>query len=121
MRTWAALSTSFSVTGTAASLEVQLPDAGQIELFLFLASLALNDKREGIVFIDEPELHLDPQWHRPILRTLMKLQPKAQFIVATHSPEIYDAAQSYQRHFLVDENDPRARLWNASQSIEAEV
>lgn len=102
-------------------LQVDCLSAGQIELFLFIASLALNDQKEGIVFIDEPELHLDPQWHRPILRTLMKLQPKAQFIVATHSPEIYDAAQSYERHFLVDESDPRARPWNVSPKIEAEV
>jgi len=85
--------------------------SGQLELFLFLAALVLNDDREGIVFIDEPELHLDPQWHAPVVRALMQLQPKAQFIVATHSPEIYDAASSYERHFLVPEDDPRARAW----------
>ena len=100
-------------------LEVDCLSAGQIELFLFLAALALNDDREGIVFIDEPELHLDPQWHRPILRSLMRLQPRAQFIVATHSPEIYDAARSYERHFLVPESDPRARLWGEKHSIES--
>ena len=92
-------------------LEVDYLSAGQLELFLFLAALVLNDDREGIVFIDEPELHLDPQWHRPILRSLIRLQPKAQFIVATHSPEIYGAARSYERHYLVPEDDPRARLW----------
>ena len=59
----------------------------------------------------EPELHLDPQWHAPIVRVLMHLQPRAQFIVATHSPEIYDAAMSYERHFLVPEDDPHARAW----------
>lgn len=100
-------------------LEVDCLSAGQIELFLFLSALALNDDREGIVFIDEPELHLDPQWHRPILRSLMSLQPRAQFIVATHSPEIYDAARSYERHFLVPDNDPRARLWHEVQRVQA--
>lgn len=99
-------------------LEVDYLSAGQLELFLFLAALVLNDDREGIVFIDEPELHLDPQWHRPILRSLIRLQPKAQFIVASHSPEIYDAARSYERHFLVPEDDPRARLW---RPVDAEV
>ena len=73
-------------------LEFDLLSAGQIELFLFLGELALNEDREGIIFIDEPELHLDPQWHRLILRSLRRLQPRAQLIVATHSPEIYDAA-----------------------------
>jgi predicted ATPase len=85
--------------------------AGQLELFLLLASLVFNDNREGIVFIDEPELHLDPQWHASIVPALMRLQPQAQFIVATHSTEIYDAAMSYERHFLVAEDDPRVRAW----------
>ena len=52
-----------------------------------------------------------PNGTRPIVRALMNLQPHAQFIVATHSPEIYDAAMSYERHFLVPEDDPRARAW----------
>jgi hypothetical protein len=100
-------------------LNVDLLSAGQLELFLFLASLVLNNDREGIVFIDEPELHLDPQWHRPILRSLLQLQPRAQLIVATHSPEIYDAAQSYERHFLVPEDDPRAWLWGPSGGVKS--
>jgi predicted ATPase len=92
-------------------LSVDELSAGQLELFLFLAALVLNEDRRGLVFIDEPELHLDPQWHTPIIRALMSLQPKAQFVVATHSPEIYDSAMSYERHFLVPEDDPRARAW----------
>jgi energy-coupling factor transporter ATP-binding protein EcfA2 len=101
--------------------EVDLLSAGQIELFLFLAELAMNENRAGIIFIDEPELHLDPQWHRLILRTLGRLQPRAQLIVATHSPEIYDAAASYQRHFLVPENDPRSWLWAKNKTVESGV
>jgi predicted ATPase len=105
---------SFDVFFRAAEgthLEVNLLSAGQLELFLFLSELALNEHREGIIFIDEPELHLDPQWHRLILTSLRQLQPRAQLIVATHSPEIYDAAMSYERHFLVSEDDPRSRAW----------
>jgi hypothetical protein len=94
-------------------LEVDLLSSGQLELFLLLSELALTEDREGIIFIDEPELHLDPQWHRLILRSLMRLQPRAQLVVATHSPEVYDAAASYERHYLVPEDDPRAQLWRA--------
>jgi DNA repair exonuclease SbcCD ATPase subunit len=97
-------------------LEVDLLSSGQLELFLLLAALVLNDERQGLVFIDEPELHLDPQWHAPIIRTLMELQPKAQFIVATHSPEIYDSAMSYERHFLVAKDDPRAKIWGRAEA-----
>jgi energy-coupling factor transporter ATP-binding protein EcfA2 len=105
-------------TAEGPRLEVDLLSSGQLELFLFLSALALNENREGILFIDEPELHLDPQWHRLILRSLMRLQPRAQLIVSTHSSEIYDAAASYERHFLVPEGDPRAHLW---RPVEAEV
>ena len=102
-------------------LESDLLSAGQLELFLFLSELALNEERTGIIFIDEPELHLDPQWHRLILRSLMRLQPSAQLVVATHSPEIYDAAASYERHFLVPEDDPRSWLWVSQQRVESGV
>jgi DNA repair ATPase RecN len=102
-------------------LEVDLLSSGQLELFLFLSELALNEDREGIIFIDEPELHLDPQWHRLILRSLMRLQPRAQLVVATHSPEIYDAAGSYERHYLVPEHDPRSWLWPQHDRVESGV
>jgi energy-coupling factor transporter ATP-binding protein EcfA2 len=102
-------------------LEVDLLSSGQLEIFLFLSALALNENREGIIFIDEPELHLDPQWHRLILRSLMRLQPRSQLVVATHSPEIYDAAASYERHYLVPENDPRSWLWPQHDRVESGV
>jgi energy-coupling factor transporter ATP-binding protein EcfA2 len=105
-------------TAEGPRLEVDLLSSGQLELFLFLSALALNENPEGIILIDEPELHLDPQWHRLILRSLMRLRPRAQLIVSTHSSEIYDAAASYERHFLVPEGDPRAHLW---RPVEAEV
>ncbi len=101
----------YLISPDATRVEIDLLSSGQLELFLFLSTLALNQDREGILFIDEPELHLDPQWHRPILRSLVRLQPRAQLVVATHSPEIYDAAASYERHYLVPEDDPRSWLW----------
>jgi hypothetical protein len=91
-------------------VEVDELGSGQLEIFLLLASLVLNDSGAGLIFIDEPELHIDPSWHRPILRTLQELQPTSQFIVATHSPDIYAAAMSYERHFLVPDDDPRSWL-----------
>ena len=51
----------FYQRGASHTLSVDDLSAGQLELFLFLASLVLNNDRSGIVFIDEPELHLDPQ------------------------------------------------------------
>lgn len=41
---------------------------------------------QGIVLIDEVDLHFHPKWQRQVLPTLRKLFPKIQFLVTTHSP-----------------------------------
>ena len=41
---------------------------------------------EGIVLIDEVELHLHPKWQRELPSVLTKYFPKVQFVASTHSP-----------------------------------
>jgi hypothetical protein len=41
---------------------------------------------EGVVLIDELDIHLHPKWQRTIAGWLRALFPNLQFIVATHSP-----------------------------------
>lgn len=41
---------------------------------------------EGIVIIDEVELHLHPKYQKLFVQKLTKLFPKIQFIASTHSP-----------------------------------
>ena len=43
-------------------------------------------QEEFVVTIDEPENHLHPTMQRTLMRRLLKTFPKAQFIIATHSP-----------------------------------
>jgi predicted ATP-binding protein involved in virulence len=43
---------------------------------------------EGIVLIDEIDLHLHPGWQQHILPDLARTFPNIQFIVSTHSPQI---------------------------------
>jgi ABC-type cobalamin/Fe3+-siderophores transport system ATPase subunit len=38
--------------------------------------------------MDEPELSLHIEWQREIIPAIMKLNPNAQIIAATHSPEV---------------------------------
>jgi len=42
----------------------------------------------GIILIDEIDLHLHPQWQRMVLPKLMETFPNCQFIVSTHSPNV---------------------------------
>lgn len=46
------------------------------------------DEFEGLVVIDEVDLHLHPQWQSSFIRSLKRLIPKAQIIATTHSPHI---------------------------------
>ncbi|ULJ59777.1 AAA family ATPase [Wielerella bovis] len=43
---------------------------------------------EGIVLIDEVDMHLHPEWQQVILRDLQAAFPNLQFIVTTHSPQV---------------------------------
>ena len=43
---------------------------------------------DGIVMIDEIDMHLHPSWQRKIVNSLTKTFPKVQFIFTTHSPTV---------------------------------
>ena len=49
---------------------------------------------EGIVLIDEIDLHLHPTWQKRILKDLMEIFPKVQLIVSTHAPEVINSVKS---------------------------
>ena len=60
---------------------------------------------EGVVLIDEVDLHLHPQWQRMILPRLMETFPNCQFIVTTHSPQILGEIKSEHVFILSDEEN----------------
>jgi energy-coupling factor transporter ATP-binding protein EcfA2 len=83
--------------------------SGQLEIVTLLGAILTYPERVQLVIIDEPELHLDAQWHRTMIRALQTVLPGTQLIVATHSDEIYDMAYSWQRHYLLPPGDTRAK------------
>ncbi len=48
---------------------------------------------EGVVMIDEVDLHLHPGWQQTILLDLMRTFPNVQFIVSTHSPQVISSVK----------------------------
>lgn len=56
---------------------------------------------EGVVLIDEIDLHLHPRWQRVALDGLSKVFPQIQFIVTTHSPQVLSSAENRQVRHLV--------------------
>lgn len=56
---------------------------------LILNSMDENcSEGEGVVLIDEIEMHLHPKWQRRIIPALRKVFPNIQFIATTHSPQV---------------------------------
>jgi predicted ATP-binding protein involved in virulence len=55
---------------------------------------------EGVVLIDEIDLHLHPAWQRRIVGDLLRTFPKIQFIVTTHSPQIVASVKRDQVRLL---------------------
>ena len=55
---------------------------------------------EGLVLIDELDLHLHPSWQRRIVKGLSKIFPKIQFIATTHSPQILGEVEAEQVKLL---------------------
>ncbi|EML0342652.1 AAA family ATPase [Vibrio vulnificus] len=43
---------------------------------------------QGVVLIDEIELHLHPKWQQDIAYNLISTFPNVQFIITTHSPQV---------------------------------
>lgn len=50
-------------------------------------------RAEGLVAIDEIDLHLHPTWQRRVLGDLMRAFPRLQFVVTTHSPQVLGSAK----------------------------
>lgn len=50
------------------------------------------DEYEGLILIDEIELHLHPEWQGRICSILKDIFPKAQFFITTHSPHVVQTA-----------------------------
>ena len=57
---------------------------------------------EGMVLIDELDLHLHPRWQRVALAGLRRAFPRLQLVVTTHSPQVLSSAANRQVRRLFD-------------------
>jgi len=57
---------------------------------------------EGIVLIDELDLHLHPRWQRRIIEDLRTVFPNIQFICTTHSPFLIQSLRSSEELIMLD-------------------
>lgn len=62
--------------------------SGEKQLIIILTETLLQKSKETLFIADEPELSLHIEWQRKVISSITKLNPNAQIIIATHSPEI---------------------------------
>ncbi len=62
--------------------------SGEKQLLILLVEALLQKENPFIYLADEPELSLHIDWQTKVIPSIRRLNPNAQIIVATHSPEI---------------------------------
>lgn len=64
--------------------------SGEKEFFNLITGLILSGIKNGVVLIDEPELHLHFQWQQVLLDLMFDLSTEfnLQFFIVTHSPKL---------------------------------
>lgn len=62
--------------------------SGEKQLIILLVEALLQGCRPHVFLADEPELSLHIAWQRMVLPAVKDLNPSAQIIAATHSPEV---------------------------------
>ena len=88
-------------TPTGASFSFDALSSGQKEVVSTLFLIwNVTRHRQALVLIDEPELHLNAEWQREFIHQLHKLAPQNQYILATHSEDIFASVSSDRRVLL---------------------
>lgn len=62
--------------------------SGEKQLFILLGETLLQRRAQCVFMADEPELSLHIDWQEKLVPSLRRINPNAQVIFATHSPDI---------------------------------
>lgn len=76
---------------------------------------------EGVVLIDEIDMHLHPKWQKSIIKDLKITFPKIQFIITTHSPFIIQSLKSNELISLDSEITDEPYTKSFSDIVEDEM
>lgn len=76
------------VKGKYGEIGINNLSSGEKQLLIILIETLLQQGKNYIFLTDEPELSLHIAWQRKIIPAIKRLNPNAQIIAATHSPEI---------------------------------
>ncbi|MBB1401688.1 AAA family ATPase [Pseudoalteromonas sp. SG45-1] len=75
-------------TQSGKDLPLKLLSSGEKQLLIVLGEALLQQNEACVYIADEPELSLHVKWQESLVDNLLNLNPKAQIIFATHSPDV---------------------------------
>ncbi len=94
------------INGGPKSMTFDGLSSGQKEIIATLFLIWHHTRgKPSVVFIDEPELHLNAQWHRSFVKRLISLAPNNQYIMATHSEDVMDSVEKDRRVLLTNNRE----------------
>jgi energy-coupling factor transporter ATP-binding protein EcfA2 len=80
------LDKGISVSSRAENIPIELLSSGEKQMLLILLeALAAGDHS---IIIDEPEISMHVDWQRRLVESMRIVNPEAQIVIATHSPEV---------------------------------
>ena len=71
------------------TIELTELSAGEKQLLILLFTVFVQDEKPCIFLLDEPEISLHIEWQSILIKTLIDLNPNAQFIIVTHASSIF--------------------------------
>jgi putative ATP-dependent endonuclease of the OLD family len=109
----------FHLTQNEHKVNISKASSGEKEIINILLGIFSLNVQDGIVFIDEPELHLHPRWQNLLLEVITELSEKKnnQFILATHSPTFVNTKTYYSitRVFKNSHNESKIMTFNKDE------
>jgi predicted ATP-binding protein involved in virulence len=106
--------------------EIDGLSSGEKGLILTFLTISRSVFQNGIVLLDEPELHLNPAVCRQVLDFILRefgIKKNIQFILCTHSPEILSATINSEScslyHLISDERATKVRYKDQSELTDA--
>jgi len=63
--------------------------SGEKKILIILLRTLLQDTKNYILLMDEPEISLHIDWQRRLITDITQINPNCQIIIATHSPTVY--------------------------------
>ncbi|MCK5536136.1 MAG: ATP-binding protein [Bacteroidales bacterium] len=76
--------------------------SGEKQLLIILLTVLLQDGKQSILFMDEPEISLHIEWQKKLLKFIRDLNPNVQIVLATHAPGLVMQGWMNKTHEISD-------------------